>query len=237
MNQMRDLRRICGVGGFERADRVGEIDVLFEEEFFVSGLDGADVFFWKTTALKTYQVHAAGAGWVSVHDHEGWHVLHHFRVAADDRVFSDAAELMHRRQAGNDGVIFDSDVPGEADGIGEDDVVAELAVMRDVRVAEQQIVRADARRQILMGAAMDRGVLAEDVVIADFEPGRLAEVFEILGFPTDGCEGEKLVAAPEFRVSFEHDMRMQDTLVAQLHIRADHAEGADADVVSKPGER
>ena len=43
MDQMRHLRRVSGVARLERADRSGEVAVLFEEQFLVSGLERADV--------------------------------------------------------------------------------------------------------------------------------------------------------------------------------------------------
>ena len=88
-----------------------------------------------------------------------------------------------------------------------------------------------------MGAAVDSGVFAEDIVIAHFEIGRLAEVFQVLGFAADGRIGKKLVAAPELRVSFQHDMRVQHAIIAQLDVGAHHAERADAHVVSDLGKR
>jgi hypothetical protein len=49
-------------------------------------------------------------------------------------------------------------VPREAAVIGKNDVITKLAVVRDVRIAEKQIVRADPSRQLLMGTAMYRAV-------------------------------------------------------------------------------
>ena len=69
--------------------------------------------------------------------------------------------------------------------------------MGDVRITEQQIVRADAGRQALVGAAVDRRVFAENIVIADFEKRGLADVFEVLRLPADRREREKLVPRPK----------------------------------------
>ncbi len=222
-------------GGFEGADGVGEVAVFFEEEFFVSCLDGADVIFGEAATLQAHEVDATGSGGIAIHDHEGRDVLDDFGTASNDRVGSDAAELVHGGQTGDDDVVLDDDVAGEADGIGEDDVIAELAIVGDVRIAEQQVVGADARGQFLEGAAMDGGVFAEDVVIADFQIGGLGDVFEVLGFSSDGGEGEKLVAAADFRVSFDDDVRVEHAIIAQLDVRANHAEGADADIFPDPG--
>jgi len=112
-----------------------------------------------------------------------------------------------------------------------------LAVVGDVGVAEQQIMRADAGGQAFVSAAMDGGVFAEDVVVADFEVGGIAEVFEILGLAADDGEGEKLVAAADLRMTFENDVGVQDAIVAEFDVVANDAIGADADILSQGGER
>ncbi|MEY5013418.1 MAG: hypothetical protein RLY69_1133, partial [Verrucomicrobiota bacterium] len=125
----------------------------------------------------------------------------------------------------------------ETDGVGEDDVIAELAVVGDMRVAEQQIVGANARRRVIVGAAMHGAVFAELVEVADFEHGRFALVLEVLGFSADGGVGIKFVAAAKLRGAFEHDMRMQHAVVAKFDMVADDAVRPDADIRAKLGER
>ena len=68
-------------------------------------------------------------------------------------MFPDATELVHGGESGNDGVIIHSDVPGETAVVGKDDVIPQLAIVRDVRVAEEEVVRADARGQLLVRPA------------------------------------------------------------------------------------
>lgn len=166
MDKMLDVRIRCGGGGFQRADTVRQADVLFEKQAFVSGFEIADVIFGKSAALQADQIQAAGAGGVAIDDHEWRYVLNDFGKSADDRMFPDPAELMDRSKAGNDRVILNRHVPREAAVVGKNDVIAELAVMRDVGVTEKQIVRADAGGQFCMRAAMHRAVFAEHVVIS-----------------------------------------------------------------------
>jgi len=144
---------------------------------------------------------------------------------------------MHGCNAGNDGVIFHRDVAGEPDGVRKDDVITELAVVGNVGVAEQQIVRADPSRKFFMSATMDGAVFAKDIVVPDFESGGLADVFEVLGFSADDREWEKFVAAPKHRVPFKHDMRVEHAIRAQSYIRADDAIWADAHVAAESGLR
>ena len=116
-------------------------------------------------------------------------------------------------------------------------MAADLAVVGDVRVAQKQVVRADARDGIRVGAAVDRGVFAENIVVADFQIGGISDVFEVLGFASDGRKGEKLVGAAEFRVALENDVRVQDTIIAEFDIRSNDAKRADTDIASQRRKR
>ena len=79
-------------------------------------------------------VDAPDAGRVAIDDGERRDVLHDLRDASGDAVGADAAKLVNRGEARNDGVVIDHDMAGEGSVVGEDDVVADLAVVGDVRV-------------------------------------------------------------------------------------------------------
>src|SRR5690606_26362645 len=94
----------------------------------------------------------------------------------------------------------------------------------------EKVVRADARRRVGVGAAVDGAVLAEDVAVADFQVGRLAFVLEILGLPADGGEGEEFVVPADAAGTADDDVGMERAAVADLRSGRDDAVGADADV-------
>ena len=148
-------------------------------------------------------------------------------------MFAHSAELVNRRRSGNDGVVADFDVAGEGNGIREDDVTTDLTIVRHVRVAEKQTMRTDPGHGIRVSAAVNGAVFPENVVIANFQVRRIARVFEILRLSSHGGEGEELIAASEFRMTFEHHMRVEDTIIAKLDICADDTERADADIASQ----
>lgn len=89
-------------------------------------------------------VDAPDAGWVAIDNGEGRDVLHDLRDASGDAVCADAAKLVDCGEAGNDRVVIYDDVSGEGAVVREDDVVADLAVVGDVGVGEEKIVRSDA---------------------------------------------------------------------------------------------
>ena len=112
-------------------------------------------------------------------------------------------------------------------------MTSNLTIVGDVRVAEEQIVRADPGDRIRVGAAVDGAVLPENIVIADFQIRRITRVFEILSLASYCGEGEKLVVAPKFRMTLEHHMRVEHAFIAELDICADDTERTDADIASQ----
>ncbi len=82
------------------------------------------------------------------------------------------------------------------------------------------------RDQLILGrAAIDRGVLAERVPVADLEPRRLVVVFQILRSGADGGELENLVVAADRGRTVDH------------HVRADPGARADDDAGADDGVR
>lgn len=116
-------------------------------------------------------------------------------------------------------------------------MIAQLAIMRDMGIAQQQVVGTDPRRHIAMRAAVDGGIFPENIVVAHLEVSRVAEILQILSLSTDHREGEKLVATPDFRMPFDHDVGMQNAVVANLNVGSDQAKRSDPDIVPESGQR
>ena len=81
-------------------------------------------------------------------------------------------------------MILHDDVARERDAVGEDVVVADLAVVRDVRADHQEVARADARRRALAARAVQGRVLANQVVVTDDEFAPLASKLHVLRLAT-----------------------------------------------------
>lgn len=175
-----------------------EIDVLFEKEFFVGGLEGADVVFGEAATLEADLVETTGFGVVAFGDGVGGDVLRDTGHAADDGVAADTRELVDGGESGNDGVVLDGDVSGDGGVVRKNDMAADLAFVGNVGVTEEKVVTANAGRSVIESAAMDRAVLAELVPVTDLKGSGLAGVFEILGSSADGGEGKEFVFTAKF---------------------------------------
>jgi len=97
---------------------------------------------------------------------------------------------MCRRQAAHVHPVAELDVAGQSCAIGHDDVVAQHAVMRDMRVRHEEVVAADARDALIVrGAAVYGAELAEYVLIADLKIGSLAAGTSC---PADHCRWKRI---------------------------------------------
>ena len=180
-------------------------------------------------------IDAAHGGGVAIDDGEGRDVLDDFGDASGDGMSTDATELVDGGEAGDDGVIGDVDVAGEGPVVGKDDVVADLAIMRDVRIGKAKVVGSDTGGSVSMSAAVDGGVFAEDITVADDEGGGFAGIFEVLRFGADGGEGVEFVFAANRGVAVDDDVGVELAAVSEENVGLNHAVGADLYVCSNLG--
>src|SRR5690606_22208668 len=76
---------------------------------------------------------------------------------------------------------------------------------------------------------------ANDIVPADFQPGGLAAVLQILRCMADRCEGIDAGTGAYDSDSRDHDMADEHHPVAQFHLRTDMAIRPYLDVSAQPG--
>jgi hypothetical protein len=144
---------------------------------------------------------------------------------------------MDSAQSGNDRVILHRDVAAQRGVVRHDDVTPELAVVRDMRVTQKQIVGANPGWDFRRRAAVNRAVFPKHVVIAHFEKSRLADVFEVLGLAPDDRKREKLVVVADLGGSFNNHMRMEHAVVSNFDMGTNQAVRTNPDVGPEFGER
>ena len=144
---------------------------------------------------------------------------------------------MDRGEAADDGVVTDFDMACESPIIGKDHVVTDDAVVGDVGVGEKVSVVADFGQGVWSGAAVDGDEFAEAVAVADFEVGGFGDVFEVLGFLTDGAEGVELVACADGGWAVEADVVLEPATGPEGNVGANDGVGADFAVIADLGGR
>ena len=96
-------------------------------------------------------------------------------------------------------------------------------------VAVGQKISAMAHHSFSLGrrAAIHGNEFAERVAVPDFEIGRLALVFQILGLLPDGTVGVELVIGPGAQGTRQGDVMLQPAIGPEHDLRANDAVGSD----------
>ena len=153
------------------------------------------------------------------------------------RQSADAHKLVQGAVAGQVDVVFQHAMAAEQRTVGDDARVTDAAIVSDVGVGHQEIVVADARLPRVRRAPMDGDVLAEDVVVADFEARRFAVVFHVLRrFAEHDAAVDGVITAHVQRTK-QVSARTNDAAGPQMNLALDDHVGADLDVVVDLGLR
>ena len=150
---------------------------------------------------------------------------------ANHRIAPDAAELVHRNQARNICAIPHHDLTGQIRSVGDDDLVAQHAVMRNMAVGHEKAAAAYSRGAAVARAAMNRDTFAQPVVIADFGAGKAVRLeLEVLRVAADHRVLGDAVARADTGVALDHCMGCNFAIVADDDIPFDHGKGTDVHV-------
>src|SRR5947207_15004296 len=105
----------------------------------------ADAIFGETAALEAGGVQSVGMGVASGNGFgKGKHVAGDGGAASDKGVGTDANKMVHRTKRAHRRPFFDDDVASQSCGVGQNDVVADHAVMRNMAVGHEERAIADA---------------------------------------------------------------------------------------------
>ena len=204
--------------------------------------EGGNGLAGSSGAAQPHEVGAMHERTAARRQHPRGEILRNPRHAADESVGADMPELVHCGKAADDRKIVHTHMPAEGGPVGHDDVVAELAVMGDVRVGHTQVAAADAGQAApAFRAPVERGEFTDAVIVAEFQPRHFALELEILRHAANQGVGMDMVARTHFRVVFDDGMRVDaaaipdddmlfdDRIRAYFHILADLRPGGDYD--------
>src|SRR5206468_12204837 len=105
----------------------------------------SDAIFGETAALEAGGVQSVGMGVAGGNGFgKGKHVAGDGGAASDEGVGTNANEMVHRTKRAHRGPFFHDYVASQSCGVRQDDVVADYAVMGNVRVGHDERVIADA---------------------------------------------------------------------------------------------
>src|SRR5947208_2058137 len=156
----------------------------------------ADAVFGETTALEAGGVQSVGMGVAGGNGFgKGKHVAGDGGATANEGVGTNAHKMVYRAKRANRRPFFDDYMASQSCGVGQNNVIADYAIMRDMRVGHDERVIANAgQASALCRAAIDGDKFADGVVVADFKARRFAFVTQVLRGESDGRERKKAIA-------------------------------------------
>ena len=201
-----------------------------EEEGAGCGFDGEDLFGGEAATLESDFVDT-GQSRAIARDHRVWRdVLGDLGAGRDECVCADADELMDPAHALEVHKFFQYAVAAELGGVHEDAIVADDAVVRDVHVwHHENVIADDGMHPADFSAAMNRGELANGVVVANLQRCGLAVKFQIRSCGADDRERKDSIALADRGETFDHYAGADYGAGADFDFRPDHRARADFD--------
>src|SRR5579862_6343285 len=137
---------------------------------------------------------------------------------------------MHPDLALANRILLNHAVAREPGGRREDHMVADDAVVRDVRVRHHQRVTANlGDHPAAFGAAVDGGELANHIIVANFDDRRFALEFQVLRLRAYRGELPDAIAFANRGVTLDHRARTDHRARSNFNVRSDHRTRADFD--------
>ena len=119
-------------------------------------------------------------------------------------------------------------MPAQGSAVGQHNVIANLAVMSHMRIDHEKVLVADTcYHPTAAGPGVERGELANDVVVADGEDTVLALVLLILRDGADAGELKNAVLTADGGATFDDRVRSNLGVLADPHLRTNHRVGAN----------
>ncbi len=150
------------------------------EKNLVEILESPDCFIRESVSLETYEVNTLDRAVPAVSDHERWQVNGDCGTSAEDGEPTDPTELVYRGDARNETVVSDFDISGGERAVGHNDVVADSAIVRYVRVCHHEAVVSYDSFGIRFSPDICGEALSEDVAIADLEIGNSSRLISMI---------------------------------------------------------
>jgi hypothetical protein len=121
----------------------------------------------------------------------------------------------------------------EHDIVREDDVIANTAIMGDMRIRKEGAFVADCRDQsAAFCAGIDRDAFADHAIVSDEKLRIFTVELQILRLVPNRRKRKNSGACTNFRFTCKGNMADQVRSIAKLDVRTDHAERSDANITA-----
>src|ERR1035437_4933608 len=124
---------------------------------------------------------------------------------------------MDKAVAGEEHAVVERNMSSQKHPIRENDLVAQMAVVRHMGIGHEKTPRADHSFLLRLVRAMDGYMLAENIAVTNAHSGWLSGVFQVLRRFADHATGVEAVSRADRRQARQIRMRTDHTIRANLH--------------------
>ncbi len=234
-NDLPDLRRHLHVF-LHVANSVADME-FGAVDHGIDALDRVDCFSGKTSSMQTDGIQTVVGQRSFGCPDIWWDVLRDPESTTHHGMGTYTTELVDRYCAANDDIILDIDMTTDLAGIGNDHIVTDPAVVRNMAVSQKQDIAADLCLPPVSCAAMHCAILTDCRVVTNDGFCFLIGVFQVLGDLTDdgALENPAVLAdgrsGPNMRVSFESDTITDGSILLNDCIGTDNDIFTNVDVI------
>src|SRR5690606_12005172 len=161
-------------------------------------------------------------------------ILTHRAGTTNHAVCADTTELMHGSQTAQNGPVANMHVAAQLDAVGDNRVIADLAIVSNVGVGHDPVVIAHTgHAHILHRTGIDGDVFTNHIAIADFQASRFTSVLLVLRHAADGAETVEMVVATNRGHAIYHAVRAHFGARPYRDIGPNDAVRPDLDIICK----
>ncbi len=212
--------------GFERKPRT--------QKYSICLFQSLNLARFEARASQPHKVQSPRASGVAVRYNEWQTILHYLRVAAYHGETPYAAELMHDHAARYESLVFDCDRARKGHIVCDYHAVADLAIVRDMRVSHDEAIRAYARHRPGLGSAMHGHAFAYAISRAYSKVAFAIAVAHVLRFAAEHGPFVNDVVRSQCSESLDDRMSANFSAIAYIGVRLDQCIRAYMDSGTEP---
>jgi hypothetical protein len=163
----------------------------------------------KPCAAKTHHIESTYGGRIAVGYEEWKHILHDLGLTANHRVSTHPYKLMSANIARQKDVILHHYVTRECRSIREDIVISNQTVVRNMHPDHEKVPRAYPCGLPFSTGAVNGRMLADEIIVADFEKAWLSPEFDVLRFTSEHRMFENAVSLSQGGGTLHDGMRAE----------------------------
>ena len=184
----------------------------------VCRLEVDDVVSRMTAATQSDDIEPHDTPALPIDKHVGWNILHNTSVTTNHCQSPNTAKLMHGNGARYKRTILDNNVATQHGTIGTNAIIAHGDIVAEVRIGHGIVVVADGCGMVWLEGAVDRGILAENIMITNDNLPNALRSSDVLWGSTDNRILAKLIVATGLHTTLHHGTIGNGTEIAKFNI-------------------